>query len=88
MTIGVGLNVSNSSPSTCLNDRLTETFSPEEILNAYLTNFSELVGNRNTNQIIEEYMANWYHMNGWVTCHKDGKRAKLVGIGQSGEIIA
>jgi biotin-(acetyl-CoA carboxylase) ligase len=67
MTIGIGMNVSNSLPSTCLNDQFGEKLSPEEILNAYMTEFARLTAEFDVNSIIEQYIARWYHHMTWVT---------------------
>lgn len=88
MTIGMGINISNSQPTSCLNDILGEQISPELLLAAYLEEFDEYITEWNPNAVIETYLANWYHKGKFAKLKGSEERVKLATIGKSGEIIA
>jgi biotin--protein ligase len=63
MNIGIGINVDNPKPTTCLNAHFNGKFTREHILIEYLKSFDELF-NRLTSDpasVLVEYKENWIH---------------------------
>lgn len=64
MTIGIGINVDNSQPTTCLNDHFGRIFTSSHVLIEYLKAFDELYSQliAEPNAIVKEYRDQWIHL--------------------------
>lgn len=64
MTIGIGINVSNSKPTLCLNDHFGKKFDSCHLLIEYLKAFDELYCKlvASPDELVQEYKENWLHL--------------------------
>lgn len=64
MTIGIGINIDNSEPTTCLNDHFGRIFRSSHVLIEYLKTFDELYSKlmAEPNVVVQEYKDNWIHL--------------------------
>ncbi len=64
MTIGIGINVSNSKPTLCLNDHFGKKFDSCNVLIEYLNAFDELYCKlvESPDELVQEYKENWLHL--------------------------
>lgn len=64
MTIGIGINIDNSKPTTSLNAHFNGKFTREHILIEYLKSFDELTNRlvSDPDSIVQEYKENWIHL--------------------------
>lgn len=85
ISVGVGLNVDNGQPTTCLNKLAAAAVRREvllaRIVDKYEALFNEFVAHGFTQRMKEEYEAGWLHTGQEVSLEdKGGRKAKIEGI--------
>lgn len=93
IVIGVGLNVSNSDPSVCLNDALkgAAPLTREEVLVGLLNRLEPAVATLEAEgflPFLQDYLASWMHTDQEVVLKDCGRRAVVKGLASSGYLRA
>lgn len=101
VTCGIGLNISNSEPTTCLQDLIKEKYGEkdmpiitrEEILSVYFREFDEIYEKykiQGFRPLIPEYLDNWLHTNQIIHAKLDEQtiKMKIKGVTEYGYLIA
>jgi biotin-[acetyl-CoA-carboxylase] ligase BirA-like protein len=98
MVIGVGINLSNTEPTTCLEAHFPRVFTREALIVNYLRTFNAMVLSLQSGfeAIQEQYKANWMHLNkpvryqGQLLTLVDLNLAEgsLVGVTEQGTVVA
>lgn len=101
--IGIGINVSNKTPTTCLNDVMFQSSSggeantaaqfitKEQVLASFLNTFEADYSKFNGagfEPFIPEYTSSWLHTNQLVTIEADGAVVRIKGLSPSGFLLA
>ncbi|GMS82881.1 hypothetical protein PENTCL1PPCAC_5056, partial [Pristionchus entomophagus] len=92
-SVGIGINVSNSLPTTCLNDMLPDNspesanFSVEEVIAMTLNKFEQFVNiyeNKGQAAFLEHYYKYWLHSREEVTLGDENEKTVIRGLDKYG----